>query len=301
MGSRGRIIRITREREEWHEPFFAHAAAAFSVDFRRWARHHGWGPGYEVAAIVEGGRVLSSIGCTRMALSVADPGLGRDFRRLAEAVQLGSVATVPDRQGRGLGRLLMDHVLAEATRKARPVILFSGSGAETYYPRFGFRPVASVRYRLPLTILPQPGLEQRVLDPASVRDRHLLQAMLAGNASHGGGLSARPDASILTWYLFNTPCRAVLVPALRALVFLEEEEGRLHIREWLGARPADIRPVLCGLATKAAGTVEFGFVPPPAWLPADFVPAPDPEAALFVRGLDIAPGIPVCFPDLLRT
>lgn len=301
MKQQGDIIRISRHTPEWHEPFFAHAEAAFSIDFRQWARHLGWSRSYEVLAHVEGGRILSTIGMTRMAFSLADSTLGADFRRLVEGIQLGSVATVTDRRGEGLGGGLMRRVLAEADRRAQPVMLFAGAAARDYYPRFGFRLLPSCRYRWPLAVLPAEDAECRPFDVTSPRDRDRLRGLFAGNASHGGGLSARPDASVLLWYLFNTQARALFLEGGRALVFVEEEGGTLHIREWLGRKPASLLPVLPLLATRPASRVAFGFIPLAHWLPAGLAPEPDPESLLFQRGLDPGEGVPVCFPDFLRT
>lgn len=301
MQQKGRVIRISRLTPEWHEAFFTHVETAFSIDFRQWARHLGWSRSYEVLAHVEGTRVLSTIGMTRMAFSLADSSLGGEFRRLVEGIQLGAVATVADRRGEGLGRALMQLVLAEADRRAQPVMLFAGEAARDYYPRFGFRLRPSCRYRWPIAVAPAAEGEARAFDATSPRDRERMRSLFVGNSSHGGGLSARPDASVLLWYLFNTPARALFLAGGRALVFVEEEGETLHVREWLGRKPASLLPVLPLLATRPASRVEFGFVPLARWLPPGLVPEPDPESLLFERGLDPGEGAPVCFPDFLRT
>lgn len=301
MAVTGRIVHITGQTPRWHEAFFAHARAAFSIDFRRWTEQVGWGPGYRVAALVEEDRIVSTIGVTRMSLSLVQPDFSGQFRRLAEGVQLGCVATVPHRQRGGCGRILMEHVLEEADRRSQAVMLFSGEGASDYYPRFGFRPIASVRYRADRPVTPHAGGEGRTLDPALSRDRDLIRAALAGNPSHGGGLSARADASLLLWHLLNTDVRAICYPSFRSIVFVEEEPDTLHVQEWLGRRPATIEALLPQLATRPARTVELGFVPPPSWLSGGFQPVADPGSRLFLRGLELAGDVPVCFPDLLRT
>lgn len=301
MPRKGRFIRINSQRPEWHEAFFAHAEAAFAVDFRQWVRHLGWSRGYEVAALVEEERIVSTVGITRMALSLADPDLGSDFRRLVEGVQLGCIATVADRRGTGLGRALMAHVLEEVDAKGWPALLFSSREAKSYYPAFGFQPVESVRYRLERRVEPAAGRPLPRFDVTAARDRGRLAALLTGSRSHGGGLSARSDPWILMWYLFNRPARALVLPGGKALVFVEEEGETLFIREWLGEKPRNLDPVLPALASRPMQTVEFGFVPPSGWLMRGFVPEPDPEGLLFQRGLALAAGAPVCFPDFLRT
>ncbi len=301
MAKGHRIIKISRDTPQWHEAFFRHAQDAFAIDFRQWSHHAGWSRGYEVAAFVEGDQILSTVGCTRTALSVADDGIGKEFRRLVEGLQLGCVATIAGRRGKGLGSNLLHHVLKEADRRRQAVILFSNPEAASFYPQFGFKPARSVQYRFQVEIRPDTTRQIMLLDVSVPRDRHLLIAMLAGNASHPGGLSARPDASTLLWYLFDPSLRAVFVPDLKALVIVEERDDVLHVKEWLGHRPTDIRPHLGILATRAAHGVAFGFCPPSGWLPPGFVPETDPETRLFVRGLAVPDTVPLCFPELLRT
>ena len=59
----------------------------------------------------------------------------------ADVLALGPIGVLPDHQGRGVGRALIEAGLAEArTRGPTAVILL---GAPSYYGRFGFRPSAS--------------------------------------------------------------------------------------------------------------------------------------------------------------
>lgn len=302
MSTKTRIIRITCDTVEWHERFFLHVRSSFTgVEFADWAKAGCWTQRYDVLAVVEDDTILATVGRTRMILSIDGGGSGGGLRNLREGVQLGSVATRADRQGEGFGRQLMHMVLQDADRDGHPVFLFSSEEALGYYPKFGFEAVETDRFYANVSTSPLADLGScRRIDPYGAEDRALLLAAAAASPSHRGGLSARADMSVLIWYLFNTDVIALSLEGGRSVVMLEEGNGQIMLREWLGERVPDFRTILPLISTSPVKRVDFGFVPFETWMGADIDVEKDDTALMFIRGM-AAPARPLCFPEMLRT
>lgn len=73
-------------------------------------------------------------------------GAGRALADGADCACLCDIAVHPDYQGSGLGRVLVERLLA-ATAGHRKVLLYSVPGRESFYRRFGFRRLLSAMAR----------------------------------------------------------------------------------------------------------------------------------------------------------
>ncbi len=85
------------------------------------------------------------------------------------ALLLGPLGIAPNLQGRGIGRALVGHTLAQARDAGHRLVFLVGDPA--YYGRLGFRPAGPRGYRMPGE---DPG--------------RLLWFDLAGDATIGGGV-----------------------------------------------------------------------------------------------------------------
>lgn len=90
-------------------------------------------------------------------------------------LELGPLSVRPDRQRTGVGGTLVRAALAEADKRAEPLVLVLGH--PSYYPRFGFRPAAEFEIAPPDERIPhdawmaiplsayRPELRGRVIFP----------------------------------------------------------------------------------------------------------------------------------------
>lgn len=85
----------------------------------------------------DGGRILGHVMFSYSALE------GSDTRLL----QLSPLSVAPDRQSEGIGSALTHEALRLADERGEPLVLVLGH--PTYYPRFGFRPAATLGLRAP--------------------------------------------------------------------------------------------------------------------------------------------------------
>ncbi|MBW6423413.1 GNAT family N-acetyltransferase [Rhizobium sp. XQZ8] len=295
-----KIIDIGRADTAWHDRFFRHAADIFGgIDFSRWASLGGWNENYRVLAVVEEEELVATVGVTRMQLSLMrdEPTSARNG--LIEGFQLGAVATRKDRRGEGFARRLIDRVLASTDASGAPALLFANSSVVDFYPKFGFRRLLPQRLSAETAIAPGDD-PARHLDVTQSADRDLLARFCASSPVNGGALSARPDPSTLLWYLCNGFTRAHVLQDGKSIAFVEQDDDRLVLQEWLGASPADIAAALSLVVTKPVGLVEFGFLPPQSWTAQPLAIEDDPKALMFWRGPDLPAGN-ICFPALMHT
>ena len=285
-----RCIRITATDRTWHDAFFTHVAEVFSgVDFRRWGALDGWTAQYDILALVEGDRIVASIGRTQMPLIID----GRE----TIAMQLGAVSTRAPLRGLGLSRQLMNETLAEADRRSQPVFLFANPTVLDFYPLFGFQRVTQSRFGADVAIAPVAA-RAPAFNADDAGERARLAALCQRAMPAGAGFGARAYYSILLWHLCDRPLAAHWLEEGEALAVTSEENGRLILHDVVAARSFDLRPALPVLATRRTTAIEFGFEPG-AWWPTACALGPD-GALLFVRG-DNLPKAPFRFPDLAQT
>ena len=263
-----------------------------SADFGAWIEHGGWRKGYDVFALLDEGRIVASIGRTRMALGIDGSTI--------TGYQLGAVATAPTHRGRGLSRELMQWALAQPEAEGAPVLLFANASVLDFYPRFGFRTLAQRRYRAEFDCRPALAPQTHALDLGAAADRACLSAACAAARVHAGALVARNYYEVLLWHLLHAPRRVLHLPDLDAVCIVSEQDGRLQLHDALCAAPLDLHAVLPRLAQAPVSSIEFGFDPGDAW-PRSRSVSSGAESPLFVRGMPELGDRAVCFPDFAKT
>lgn len=289
--------RIASVDREWHDRFFRFVAGVFpEIDADRWARWRdcgSWLDPYEVLALVDGEKIVSTIGLTRMHL-VADSVAQTGF-------QLGAVATLPSHRGQGLSRRLMNWVFEERASPDQPVFLFGNETVLDFYPRFGFRQVPQQRWILRAKIAPDTSRATR-FDPDSAEDRQRLATLCQRADPIPGPLSTSGYYPIALWHLTCQPVSGFWLDGGDTFIAADTDGPRLLVHDIIALRPRDLRPALATLVGAPVDTVTFGFDPSP-WLPGTRPIAnreADTQSPLFVRG---APSIvgPLGFPGLAQT
>ncbi len=77
--------------------------------------------------------------------------------RLVEVLVLSPLSVTPERQGRGIGRALVAHAVAEARGAGVPAVFLEGDPA--YYGRLGWRPASELGVTPPSTRIPAPACQ----------------------------------------------------------------------------------------------------------------------------------------------
>jgi predicted N-acetyltransferase YhbS len=288
--------RILSTDTSWHSPFFAFAAANFrgsdAARWQAWCDRGGWMADYEVFALVDGARIVSSIGRTRMQLVVnGEPRAG---------YQVGAVATLEPYRRQGLARRLMGQVIDALDDPDQPLILFANNSVLEFYPCFGFRRISQRRSTARVAIEPGAARAPRC-DPANAADRARLAKLCARAQPIRGALAARDYYPVLLWHLTCRPVTAFWLDELDAVIAATAEGERLVLHDVIATRPFELGPVIARLIVDPITELEFRFEPEDWWPTATHAVPDDAESPLFVRGGTTSIVAPVRFPEMAHT
>jgi len=257
-----------------------------------WRDRGGWTDDYEVFAIVDDGRIISTIGRSRMRMVIE----GQD----RAGYQLGAVATLEPYRRQGLARQLMNWVIGELDEPDQPIILFANKSVLDFYPRFGFKRIPQQR-SFAQTALQPSGAQAPRCDLSNASDRSRLAALCAATQPTRGHLTARDYYWTALW---NLGCGSVTVswiPEFEAAIATTIEGERLIIHDTFAARFFDLGPVLPTLITQATNEVEFLFDPGHFWPTTNQAEFDDANSPMFARGAAAFIDDSVQFPALAQT
>ena len=279
-----------------HPAFFQFVDRVFrgarTEPWTAWRDRGGWTDGYEVFAIVDDGRIVSTIGRSRMHMVIE--GQGR------AGYQLGAVATLPPYRRQGLARQLMNWVIGELTEPDQPIILFANASVLDFYPRFGFKRIPQRRSFTRAALQPS-GAQAPRCDLSDASDRSRLATLCAATPPTRGHLTARDYYWLALWNLSCGSAAVSWIPEFKAAIATTVEDERLVVHDVFAAQPFDLRLVVPTLITQPIAELEFLFDP------GDFCPAAsraafdDAASPLFVRGAAASINGPVQFPALAQT
>ncbi|KNY27526.1 GNAT family N-acetyltransferase [Pseudobacteroides cellulosolvens] len=107
------------------------------LDFQFWYDLNMWDDKYESYSIMENGEIVSNISVFKTQVLLNN--------KQYSALSLGSVATKPECRGKGLSRILMEHILKKYDNM--PMYLWANENVVDFYPKFGFE---RVKEKLPV-------------------------------------------------------------------------------------------------------------------------------------------------------
>lgn len=119
-----------RDLDEIRMSFIQLIKKTFCIDFTSWYDAGYWSDKYEPHVLVKDGIVVAAISANHMTFMVK----GEEKHYL----QLGGVATAKELRKQGLGRWLMEQVLASYKDQYDYIYLYANDSVTTYYPKYGF-------------------------------------------------------------------------------------------------------------------------------------------------------------------
>jgi GNAT superfamily N-acetyltransferase len=286
------ILLIDAHQVELHDAFLSFVPEVFpSASFRRWYELNGWSPDYRAFAIMEGGRIVANVSVQRMDLTIGG--------RARTGWQLGAVGVLPEQRGRGLQRVLLNHLLEQLDPRDM-TFLFANEEVLDFYPRFGFRRAQEWIYSIDRSVRPASGAVRR-LSVDSGEDRDVLARIAATAAPVTERFGARGYGSLLLWYWSNVPDIGFYYhPGDDSIVVAERDMEVLRILDVLARTPVDLADYFPQLVSEPVDHIEFAFTPERVW--PDAVPDCEyRESLLFVRGDVPLPPDPFKFPVLAQT
>jgi GNAT superfamily N-acetyltransferase len=257
----------------------------FGITFRQWWEAGHWPHSYTCYTLMDDGQAQANISIYAMDLLIGG--------QVQRCLQVGAVATRPERRGQGLSRLLMDYVLALTPDV--PFFLCANDSVLDFYPRFGFEKIPIWQPTLPWQLdgNSKPLRKMTLSDPA-------VDAYLNERACFSQVLDCL-NAAPLHWFhlIYNYAENLYEIPELGLLVAAEQKGTELTILELWTTRPLLIDTLAPYLAFPGVRTIRFGFNPDwlgvtPIW--EEF----DHASPVFLRG-DWGVQAPYILPLLLQT
>jgi GNAT superfamily N-acetyltransferase len=225
----------------------------FGFNFEAWQQRGFWNDDYCYYSAFEGGQLLSCASAYRMDMLLAG--------EVVECIQVGGVATRPDRRGEGLARQVMNFLLAHYPGK--PIFLFPNETVLDFYPRFGFR----------LTHDRRPVIRQMV-----TQTTEKMQALTIDDVKVGYYLEHRSQYSKVmdctnsipvNWFHMMSEFKNSIyeIPDFGVLLVAGQKGERLTVYDIVATRPVTFIQILPCLNFSGVKTIAFGFNPD--WLEID--------------------------------
>jgi len=242
----------------------------FGFSFAPWFARELWDERYESYSIIQDGRMLSNVCIFKDDMLL--------YGQTIRAHQFGAVATRKSERGKGLSRLLMEHVLSLYPEV--PTFLYANPSVIDFYPRFGFRQAYTYRPRVAVSINNQPDLAVKY-----DVDDNIVRQSLYGKRIHSEVADSLRAQSIQIFHLLmDYPDGIYFLPGSEAVVIAEQKGHNLFIADVITKKPITFDELKMELPFTGVKRVEFGFCPDwlgvdPYWEPADWEKEP-----FFLRG-----------------
>lgn len=266
-----RIVKGYRADDALRRSFDALAQRTFGLTFEDWYQNDFWGGDYVPYSVVVDGEVAANVSVNR-----TDFVLDGEKKRF---IQLGTVMTDERYRGRGMIRRLMAEVERDCAGKADGVYLFANDTVLGFYPKFGFRRAAEVRYARAL----EPcGAASAVRVPMRGREAWGRLTAVIRSSAPCGRFSLCGNTGLPLFYVskFMQDCVYRVAPETYAVAELEDGVLRLH------AVYAEKQPAPEAVARAFGGAVrrvQLGFTPldTTGW---EAEAVREDDTTLFVRG-----------------
>ncbi|HPT79363.1 MAG TPA: GNAT family N-acetyltransferase [Candidatus Atribacteria bacterium] len=253
-------------------------------DFQFWYDLNLWDERYESYSIIENDEIISNI-CVYKTEILFE---GRRY----PALSFGAVATRQEHRGRGLSRLLMEHIFAKYPDT--PMYLSANEGVLDFYPRFGFRRIYD---RLPVCHMDinndiQP-VKLQYNDPR-------VWDYVSGRVNFSHKLDCLNSASINMFHIHLGPLKDSIyeIPELDTMIIADQRDTTLKLTGVFSLKDISFSQLAKHLPFKNVTRVEFGSMP--CWPDVDYTMEEYGSDPLFVRNVTCDLG-EFKFPELAFT
>lgn len=288
------IIDNCRGNLEYRRMFFDFTRAIYpNVDFVEWHTRGFWQDEYVPHAIIAHGKIVSNVSATRMRLIIN----GEEVR----GIQIGTVGTIPEYRGRGLSRLLMEHIVNKYRSSCDVMFLFANDDVLDFYPKFGFKRFHASLFKSasPVPHANSPAIRLSVHSEA---DMNLLQSCLANRMPLTKRFGAIDYAFITMWHILNIfPESLFYTKEDNSVLIANERDKCLQVYDVVSPRPIALKSVLGSvIESRNVESVLFHF--PPDQLSYDFDEVVnDDDCPMFVLGDFAVVDRPSKFPVTAQT
>ena len=252
------------------------AEFTFDINFERWYQAGFWGDNYIAYALLDGEKVIANASITKSELVINE--------KTYQTIQIGTVMTAPDYQGKGLSRQLVERILTDYQNKVDFIYLFANETVLDFYPKFGFKRVDELLIKKELTEkrTQKSGLTKVTF--SEVQDE--VEAIIK-NADKSHLQSYLLDDKNLKLFYYGTVFsdEFYYIKELNVYLCFEIEENRLDLFDVLTNKPISMKAILDYLPLENITDIYYHFdLKEKEGL--FYEVAPCDEDALFTLGID---------------
>ncbi|MTI54803.1 GNAT family N-acetyltransferase [Geosporobacter ferrireducens] len=243
-----------------------------------------WDENYESYSIIENGEIISNICVFKTKLLFN--------QKQYSALSIGAVATKKECRGRGLSRILMEHIIEKY--QDLPMYLSANNGVVNFYPKFGFE----------RTFEKLPVCEFEIkndIKPVKLQyDDPKVWNYIHKRVNFSHKLDCLNTASINIFHLYWGYLKDSIyeIPELDTLIIAEQKESTLKLIGVYLLRNINFTQLAKFLPFSNVTKVEFGFMP--YWSDIEYVMQEYETDPIFIRGINCDLG-EFKFPELSIT
>lgn len=230
----------------------------FCFDFESWYQNGYWREDmYMPHSLMDGDRMVANVSANRMEFVING--------EVKHYIQIGTVMTAKEYQGQGLGRYLMEKVIATYRDECDGIYLFGNDNVLDYYPKFGFEVSKEYIYKkqLPVDKMREKSLQDKkssefvkIENPSNEEREKFFDYIRA--AVSNDGMTMR-NVGLMGFYLHDME-DVYYNESLDTYVVANIQDNILHLRCIIAKRKVELDEILTSFVG-VAKTVVLDFVP----------------------------------------
>lgn len=254
------------------------------LDFQFWYDLNLWDENYESYSIIENNQIVSNICVFKTQILFK--------QKQYTALSLGAVATKEEYRGKGLSRILMEHIIEKYD--GVPMYLSANDGVVNFYPKFGFKRVYE---KLPIYKC-EINNDKNSIKLQYNNPKVLEYVYKRRNFSQK--LDCLNTKSINIFHIYWGYLKSCIyeLPEIETLVIAKQNGTILKIMGVFSLRNISFSELVSFLPFSNIDRIEFGFMP--YWADVNYIMEEYETDPLFVRGLSCDLG-DFKFPELSIT
>ncbi|WP_026696126.1 GNAT family N-acetyltransferase [Peribacillus kribbensis] len=268
------FVKDYENNERLRKSFNTLAVETFGIHFEEWYQAGCWSQAYVPYSFAHNGKIVANVSVNLVDLLIKG--------KQVKAVQLGTVMTHRDFQGRGYSRQLMEMVLKDVSMYDL-VYLFANQSVLDYYPKFGFERVEETLFSLYFNQIKGNRLTFQKLDGNSTKDLQFITKLAVNRRPGSGSLTAIHTVNLNLFYCMNVfPENIYYIPHEDAIVICQQDGNILHIFDIISPKSFSLENIICTLADKESAYIYFHYTPEQEHLP--FLKSPYQDTnVLFIK------------------
>lgn len=239
------------EDEKLRQSFNKLAMKTFSLDFESFYKEKLYFKRYTAYSVVKDDTVIANVSASRFNLIVE--------RTAKKAIQLGTIMTDEEYRGKGLSRVLMEHIIKEFENTHDLIFLYSNKLALDFYPKFGFERMIETHYEIEAGSIARKPVKIVSLDMKRKQDAFILSNIMRARAAVSRTVGVVNDKWPVIAHINTEDLDCDYIVDDDTIVVGKKIDGKYHIYDILSRKAIEINNVIEKLNLDNVDTLHFYF------------------------------------------